>query len=136
MDFFIAFLALCASAFTSATLLPGTSEAAFSAFFYQFPQYRLAAWLGASLANGLGSLVSYEIGRRFPAKKQPPEKTLRYLNRWGVWLLLFAWIPVVGDALPLAAGWLQLNRLTCTLMLIAGKAARYALLAWGLQTIM
>ncbi|MGN6937206.1 YqaA family protein, partial [Neisseria sp. P0017.S001] len=37
MPLLYAYLALIASAFTSATLLPGTSEAAYAAFVYQYP---------------------------------------------------------------------------------------------------
>lgn len=72
-----AYLALIASAFTSATLLPGTSEAAYAAFVYQYPQHALGACLCAGLANGLGSMVSYYMGRMFPAKKRPSEKYWR-----------------------------------------------------------
>lgn len=111
-----AYLALIASAFTSATLLPGTSEAAYAAFMYQYPQHALGACLCAGLANGLGSMVSYYMGRMFPAKKRPSEKVLARIQRWGIWPLLFAWMPIIGDALPLAAGWLRLNALHCAII--------------------
>ena len=100
MPLLYAYLALIASAFTSATLLPGTSEAAYAAFVYQYPQHALGACLCAGLANGLGSMVSYYMGRMFPAKKRPSEKVLARIQRWGIWPLLFAWLPIIGDALP------------------------------------
>ena len=89
-----AYLALIASAFTSATLLPGTSEAAYAAFVYQYPQHALGACLCAGLANGLGSMVSYYMGRMFPAKKRPSEKVLARIQRWGI---LAAIICMVAD---------------------------------------
>lgn len=128
-----AFFALIFSAFTSATILPGTSEAAFVLFAANHPEYAAAAWLGAGLANSAGSMVSYYMGRMLPAHKRPSENMLRRLEKYGVWLLLFAWIPIVGDALPLAAGWLRLNAGLCALMLLIGKTARYGLIYWGLS---
>lgn len=63
-----AYAALAFSAFTSATLLPGTSEAAFALFVRRFPEHAYGALLCAYFANGLGSMVSYWMGRllRFP----------------------------------------------------------------------
>lgn len=95
------YAALAFSAFTSATLLPGTSEAAFALFVRNFPKHAYGALLCACLANGLGSMVSYWMGRLLPSRKMPSEKTLNLIRRFGIWLLAFAWLPVVGDALPL-----------------------------------
>ena len=92
MELFWPYLALAASAFTSATILPGTSEAAFAVFVQQYPHAWAGAWLLAGVCNGLGSMVSYGMGRLIPPKKQPSEKVLRWLRRWGVWSLLLAWL--------------------------------------------
>lgn len=136
MELFWLYAALAASAFTSATILPGTSEAAFAAFVYRYPESWFGAWLVAGLANGAGSIVSYGMGRLLPDKKRPSEKILKFLNKYGIFALLLAWVPVVGDGLPIAAGWLRLNVWKCSLMLTVGKLARYGvllggLLAWG-----
>ncbi|KLT72655.1 membrane protein [Neisseria arctica] len=128
MDIVWALGGLAVSAFTSATILPGTSEAAFLAALHVYPQHWAIILLVAGLANGLGSVVSYAMGRLIPPKKQPSEKVLAWLKRWGVWTLLLAWVPVIGDGLPIAAGWLRLNVWHSTLMLIAGKFLRYAAL--------
>nr|WP_272903551.1 YqaA family protein [Neisseria lisongii] len=127
-----AYAALAFSAFTSATILPGTSEAAFAAFLYQYPKQLYGAWFCAALFNGLGSMVSYWLGRLLPDKKRPSEKVLRHLERWGVWSLLLAWVPIIGDALPIAAGWLRLNWFKCLIILLIGKALRYGVIAWSL----
>ena len=74
MPLIYAYLGLAASAFTSATILPGTSEAAFAAFIYNYPEQAYGAWLCAGLANGLGSMVSYWMGRLIPSKKRSSEK--------------------------------------------------------------
>lgn len=133
MPLFYAYTALAASAFTSATILPGTSEAALAAFLYVHPAHTLGGWLCAGLANGLGSMVSYGMGRLLPDRKRPSEKIVGRFQRYGTWLLLLAWVPLIGDALPLAAGWLRLNPLKCALMLLVGKLLRYAVIVWGMQ---
>lgn len=132
MDFFWAAAALWLSAFTSATLLPGTSDAALLAFVAAYPQAADTAWLVATCGNVLGALVSYGMGYLLPQRRSD-HRAVRWLQRYGVWALLLSWVPLAGDALPLAAGWLRLNPWLSALMLLAGKAARYALLlaAWG-----
>lgn len=132
METFWPLSALAASAFTSATLLPGTSEAALLLFVRQYPDAATAAWLAASAANTAGSLTSYAAGRFLPPHRISP-RAGNALKRWGSPLLLLSWVPVAGDALPLAAGWLRLNPWLCSLMLLAGKSLRYALLLWGWQ---
>lgn len=136
MPLIYAYLGLAASAFTSATILPGTSEAAFAAFIYNYPEQAYGALLCAGLANGLGSMVSYWMGRLIPSKKRSSEKTLRLLQRWGTLPLLFAWLPVIGDALPIAAGWLRLNPYTSALMLLTGKILRYGIILAGIKGMM
>ena len=136
MPLIYTYLGLAASAFTSATILPGTSEAAFAAFIYNYPEQAYGAWLCAGLANGLGSMVSYWMGRLIPSKKRSSEKTLRLLQRWGTLPLLFAWLPVIGDALPIAAGWLRLNPYTSALMLLTGKILRYGIILAGIKGMM
>ena len=44
-------------------------------------------------------------------------------------------VAIIGDALPLAAGWLRLNALHCTIILITGKLLRYAMIYWGMNAV-
>lgn len=127
MDFFWVAAALWLSAFTSATLLPGSSDVALLAFAQAYPHAVWTGWLLASCGNSLGGMVSYGMGLLLP-QRQGGRRAVRWLRRYGVWALLLSWVPLAGDALPLAAGWLRLNPWCSALMLTAGKAARYALL--------
>jgi membrane protein YqaA with SNARE-associated domain len=45
--------------------------------------------------------------------------------------MMLAWLPVVGDALCVAAGWLKLNWLAVLLFQAAGRLARYWAVAQG-----
>jgi membrane protein YqaA with SNARE-associated domain len=53
------------------------------------------------------------------------------VRRFGPALLLLAWLPLIGDALCLVAGWLKLPWLACGLYMGIGKGLRYALVAQG-----
>jgi membrane protein YqaA with SNARE-associated domain len=116
--------------FLSATLLPGGSELLLFALLRQHPdQLWPALWL-ATLGNTLGGMTSYACGRWLPqAQKFDSWPWHRRLQRWGAPLLLLSWVPLIGDALCVAAGWLRINWLGCTLFMATGKLARYALVA-------
>lgn len=132
MDTFWLLTGLAFSALTSATLLPGTSEAALLAVVHGRADLVLAAWGVATAANTAGSLVSYALGRLLPPK-QHPSRAAGYLKRYGSVCLLLAWVPFIGDALPVAAGRLRMNAWLCVLMLLVGKGLRYAFLIGGWQ---
>lgn len=120
---------LAASAFLSATLLPGNSEIVLVGVLAKYPQLFWQAIAIATLANTLGGMSSYLIGRLLPRKLD--SRALRWLQHHGEWALLLSWVPVVGDALCISAGWLRLNAWISLLMLAVGKLARYVLLAGG-----
>lgn len=133
MELFRPYLALAFSSFTSATILPGTSEAAFIVFIANYPSAQIEALFIAGVFNGLGSVVSYFMGRYIPLRKRPSEKISNLLQRYGIWSLIFAWLPILGDGLPIAAGWLRLNAWKCSMILVAGKFIRYTMLLAGLK---
>ena len=68
-----ALLLLTLSAFTSSTILPGTSVAVFIAFLWQYPHAWAPALILAGIANTLGSLTSYAMARLIPLKKIFPK---------------------------------------------------------------
>jgi membrane protein YqaA with SNARE-associated domain len=134
------YAALFASAFLSATLLPGSSEAALIAL--------LAAGTGdpatliavATIGNVLGSVVNWLIGRFFahfrdrrwfPVGNRSYDRAVEWYGRYGIWSLLFAWLPVVGDPLTLGAGALRTDIRWFLLLVSIGKGARYLLIGAG-----
>ena len=121
--------------FLAATLLPGGSEAAFLAFIAAWPEQVTQALLFATLGNTLGGMSSYALARLLPEKSLDKlgEKPLAMARRWGSPVLLLSWLPLVGDLLCVAAGWLRLPWLPCALWMALGKGLRYALIAAGWQ---
>jgi hypothetical protein len=119
--------ALFASSFLAATLLPGGSEAVLFAVLKLHPDQFWMALSVATLGNTLGGMSSYLLGRLLPQTK--PLKGLATVRRWGTPALLLSWVPLLGDPLCVAAGWLRLNPWWSTLFIALGKFARYWIIA-------
>ena len=120
---------LLLATFLAATLIPLSSEAA---LFAVLRLHRDLLWpaLGiATLGNTLGGLTSYAIGRLIGRKK--PLAQVERVQRYGAPVLVLAWLPLVGDALCVAAGWLKLEWTSVALWQAAGRFARYWLVAQG-----
>lgn len=127
-----------ASAFLSATVLPGNSEIIFIVL--AIPKLALGTWLStdifllifmATLGNGLGSLTTYGIGRWLPQFRPKNHRTLwvmKQLQRYGSLTLLLSWLPVVGDLFCALAGWLRLNFIVSCFFIFLGKLVRYVAL--------
>ena len=133
---------LFASAFISSTLAPGGSEALFVALVIQGHHSGPALLLAATAGNALGGFSTWLIGRliatRYPLERltRPSHpKAVTRLQRWGNPALLFSWLPLVGDPLCLAAGWLRTPAVSALLFITLGKGARYALLLWATGNI-
>jgi membrane protein YqaA with SNARE-associated domain len=73
-------------------------------------------------------MTSYLIGRFIPQRKLE-SKALRSVQRYGAPATALAWLPIVGDALSVAAGWLRLNWLAVLGFMAAGRLARYLAVA-------
>lgn len=127
MDAPAALGALFVSSFLAATLLPGGSEVALFAALKLHPGEFWPALMVATLGNTLGGLSSYLIGRLIPPSK--PLKGLALLQRWGSPALLLSWVPLLGDPLCVAAGWLRINAWWCAGFILVGKFARYWIVA-------
>jgi membrane protein YqaA with SNARE-associated domain len=136
-----AYLSLFASAFLSATLLPGSSEAALIALLVSGKGDAALLIAVAIVGNVLGSVVNWLIGRFFahfrdrrwlPVGERSYDRAVEWYGRYGIWSLLFAWLPVVGDPLTLVAGALRTDIRWFLLLVSIGKGARYLLIGAGL----
>ncbi len=123
------FVGLFIASFVAATLLPGGSEFVLIAVIHAHPE---AVWRAVGVAtagNTLGAMTSYLIGRLIPNRAQ--HRAIIYLHKYGYWALLFSWVPLIGDALAVAAGWLRFNPWLALPLFAIGKFVRYALVAGG-----
>ncbi len=117
------------SSLLGATLLPGGSELVLIGVLKLHPELFWPALLLGSLGNTLGGMISFGMGWLLPQTQQL--KHVEKVRRLGAPVLLLAWLPLIGDALCLAAGWLRLNPWQAALFMATGKFARYGLIAWA-----
>lgn len=139
MDFAsLGLLGLFISAFISSTIAPGGSEAVL-AYMVNSQQHAVTVLVViATIGNTLGALTTWWLGV-WAAKKYPAEtllsdqqrKSLQYVRRWGSWALLFSWLPLVGDGLCFAGGWLKLSLFSSVMAILFGKALRYIAVAYA-----
>ena len=126
-------------AFVSATLLPLGSEPAVFGLVKLNPDLFWPAVLIATAGNTLGGALTWWMGfaaerayERVKRRKPPNARALRWLERFGAKGCLLAWLPVVGDPLCGAAGWLDLPFWPCVFYMAIGKFARYLTMTMGL----
>ena len=138
-----AYLGLFFSAFFAATVVPAYSEIVLVGL-VQAGYDPLALWLWASVGNTLGSAVNWLLGRyllHFQQRKWFPFKTdslgvsQRWFQKYGVWSLLLAWMPVGGDALTFIAGIMRVRFPVFIALTAVGKATRYAILLGLLELL-
>ena len=120
--------ALFAASFVAATVFPLPSEAALFAYLKLHPDHVALAVAVATVGNTAGGMTSYLIGRLVPQRKVEP-KAMQTLRRYGAPATALAWLPVVGDALSVAAGWLRMNWLLVLAFMGMGRLARYVVVA-------
>lgn len=126
------------SALLSATLLPGTSEAALALVLAQGTASTGSAVAVATLGNTAGSLCNWGVGRflasyrdhpRFPVSRETFERYTQIYRRWGLWTLLASWVPVIGDPLTVVAGVMRAPFLLVVVLVALAKLARYLAVA-------
>ena len=119
------------SSLLAATLLPGGSEAVLFGVLKLHPELFWPALLVGTLGNTIGGMISFGMGWLLPQTQQL--KHVEKVRKYGTPALLLAWVPLIGDALCLAAGWLRLNPWHAALFMLLGKFARYLVVALMLQ---
>jgi membrane protein YqaA with SNARE-associated domain len=129
------YLSLFLAAFIAATLLPFSSEAMLFAMLTQHYSF-WGLWCAATLGNLLGALLNWWLGiaclrwqdrRWFPFKSNQLVRAQHWFQRFGIYSLLLAWVPVIGDPLTFVAGIMRVRFLPFLLLVALGKGLRYAM---------
>jgi membrane protein YqaA with SNARE-associated domain len=150
----VSWVALFVYSGLAATLLPGGSEILLAGMLIEQPENAVWLWLIASLGNTLGAYITFLMGgflaSRLKSKQQEQQhsqssvknkisyrfkkifvlstKRINQLNNYGAWILLLAWLPIIGDGFCLAAGYLGWSKRLCLSLIFIGKAGRYGVL--------
>lgn len=122
--------------FLAATVMPFSSDALYIGVLAAGVN-PTAALLVGTLGNWLGGITTYFIGRIgkwewmekwFRVKRETLEKQKRFVDKWGVWLAILSWVPVIGDALVIALGFYKCPAVWTIVLMLIGKFGRF--LVW------
>ena len=131
------YLNLFILSFLASTVLPIGSEALVVALIYQgFSPFTVI--MVATVGNYLGSCTTYYLGLKghpvlekylSPSPKQL-EKSEKLFKRYGIYTLLFTWVPGIGDAITMVAGLMKLSFRSFSILVFLGKFGRYFAIAY------
>ena len=131
-------LGLFIGTFLAATILPFSSDALYIAVLAATKD-PIGCLAVGTVGNWLGSVVTYWIGwigrwewidQWFKVKRETLEKQKVKIDKYGVWLALLAWIPIIGDVIAIALGFYRTRPWATMFLLLVGKFARFLL--WNL----
>lgn len=131
----IGLLGLFIGTFLAATILPFSSDALYIAVLFatRNPWGCLAV---GTLGNWLGSVTTYWLGRcaswdflvkHFKVNKETLEKQKMKIDRYGVWLALLCWVPIIGDVIAVALGFYRTPAISTHILLLIGKFIRFVI---------
>lgn len=85
-------------------------------------------WLGLMTTYYLGWLGKWEwLERWFNVKREKLLRQKRMIAKYGVWIALFTWIPVIGIAGLIGLGFYRVKPLFTITLLLIGCFARFLL---------
>jgi membrane protein YqaA with SNARE-associated domain len=137
------YIGLFLASFLAATILPLGSEVVFAGLLVA----GLNGWACvaiASVGNWLGGMTNYYLGRLgkivwiekyLKVKKEKIDKMRHWLERKGAAMAFFSFVPVVGDVIALALGFMRANVYIVNVSMFAGKFIRYVLIMYGVNEI-
>ncbi|MBQ7640304.1 MAG: DedA family protein [Bacteroidales bacterium] len=126
-------LGLFLGTFLAATVVPFSSDALYIAVMIATKQ-PLVCLLVGSVGNWLGSVTTYFLGRlckwewlekTFKVKRETLEKQKVKIDKYGVWMALISWVPIIGDAISIGLGFYKTPAFWTLLMLFIGKVLRF-----------
>ena len=131
------YLSLFLVAFISGSLFPLGSEAL---LLYDLSEgcNPFGVWSVATLGNTLGALLNYWLGykgegyleRKGYLSSEKMQQARQRFKRWGGWVLLLSWAPIIGDPLTFIAGVLRYDLKRFLLIVVIAKGVRYGVLVW------
>jgi membrane protein YqaA with SNARE-associated domain len=131
-------LGLFVGSFLAATILPLSSEIVLGVLLLNGNDPVTVVGV-ATAGNVLGSVVNYGLGfwgntvllkRLSGFSQEKMDAAQRRFRKYGMFSLCFAWVPIVGDPLTVAAGLLRLRLVLFVPLVTVGKFGRYATLAF------
>lgn len=136
-------IGLFVGTFLAATILPFSSDALYVAILAATGN-PVGCLLVGTIGNWLGSVLTYWIGwigkwawieKWFKVKEDTLVRQKAKIDRYGVWLALLAWVPVIGDVIAIALGFYKVRPFWTLALLLVGKFLRFLVWTVGMQLI-
>ena len=139
MLIFISYLKLFIISLLAATILPLSSEIVLTTMLLTNLFEKNILLIVASSGNILGSIFNWYLGKKitifqdrkwFPVSPEQLNKSQKYFQKYGLWSLLLAWVPVIGDPLTLLAGVLKVRFSIFFILVSISKISRYVFILY------
>ncbi|WP_406655634.1 YqaA family protein [Methanolobus sp. ZRKC2] len=133
-----AYLSLFVASFLASTILPLGSETLVVILIRSGFDF-LAVVMVATFGNYLGACTTYYIGfkgrsdvieKYFSISKEQLEKADKWFGSYGPFLLLFTWLPFIGDVITASGGILKLDFKIFSIYVFLGKFLRYIAISY------
>ena len=135
-------LGLFLISFLAATFFPISSEVVLVLLLKSHPLWHLI--LVASIGNILGSILNFYIGtfgkiewseKYLKIKHTDILKWQNQINRFGPYMAILCWVPIIGDVISVALGYFKVSFIRFVIFLSIGKSVRYIVLAYMVSKI-
>ena len=127
-------LLLFAASLLAATVFPAQSEVVLAGLHLTGNHNAALLVCVATFGNVLGACINWVLGRYlvhfkdrrwFPIKPKALDLAQNTYQRYGIWTLLLAWVPIIGDPLTVIAGVLRAPFILFLILVTIGKLGRY-----------
>ena len=131
-EFELGYLGLFLSAFLAATILPIASEVVLLSML-GLGYDPILCLIIATIGNTLGAILNYFIGyighpnwlKKIGVSLEQIDQWRERVQRYGIWLALFSWLPIVGDLIGVVLGFFRAPMLPSFAFFGIGKLLRY-----------
>jgi len=133
----LGYLGMLIAAFLAGSFIPFSSEAVMSTLILTTDMDPWLTVLSATVGNVAGSMFNYWLGthadptrlaQRLRVTPRQMERATRLTNRYGAWMGLITFVPILGSAISIALGVMRASWWRVTITTTIGKSVRYVLI--------
>jgi membrane protein YqaA with SNARE-associated domain len=135
------YLGLFLASFLAATILPFSSDAVLVGILVMGGNPWISIGV-ASIGNWLGGMTNYFLGKLgkiewiekyLKIRKEKIDKIRLWLEGKGAFMSFFSFLPVIGDMIPIALGYMRANVYIVSISMFIGKTLRYIVIMYGVE---
>lgn len=139
----LGYLGLFISSFLSSTIIPFSSEIVLLALL----SLGYDVWISviiATLGNSIGGMTSYGIGylgkwewieKYFKTPRSKIENFKSRIDKWGSFVGILAWLPIIGDVIAIGLGFFRINPYLSCLWMFIGRFLRFLFIGGLVEVI-